>query len=272
MRKTILVEAGRLPGTLLPAVPLRLSILAKNTGSGQAALIARSSTAARLYGALEAIPEAGPGVVRRHSGGPTAVVEAGYYYLALVDSRGFEPLAREVEALLGARGGLMGDSVVAVSATAGYGYVEVYTPRDPQWILEKLAPGSWEQGELEEELLEEPARMLSRREWLDPLPGEPQVDYSTTTESGYRLRLLGYIDADAGIILETFPDHTIYAYPPGHARMVFREISHVPPADPVAVHTMNALYGGAVVYGAKASEIVEAVKSYLAIVEEKMGP
>ena len=116
--------------------------------------------------------------------------------------------------------------------------------------------------------LEAPAARLASRDWLDPPPGEVEVYYEYTTGEGYRLALAGALEGE--VIAWTRPDHTIYAYPPGQARAVFMEISHVPPAEPVAVHVMNALSGSTVYLGATALEVLEAVRGYIAEAQRRL--
>ena len=267
MREIPIVEAERLEWRLLPAAPIALASLAKSLGAGKAALTARAEGSGLLVGALELGPREAGGWMRRHSGGPSIEVEQGLYYLALVDSRGMEALYKEatgiLEALYGERlrGGRTSWGVLAFGATGGYGYMEVYSSRDPSGFLEALAPGGAEWVDPSVLDLEAPASRLSSMDWLDPPPGDPEVYYEYETREGYRLALAGALEGE--VIAWTRPDHTIYAYPPGQARGVFMEVSHVPPADPVAVHVMNALSATTVYLGATALEVLEAVRGYI---------
>ncbi len=262
-----IVDAGRVEAAALPGVPLALARVAGETRVTRVALVARVAGAAVLAGAFEAVM--GDVDARRHSGGPTVEARPGDTYLVYLDSRGMEAAAAEVHGLLEAltgrapRGGLHPWGVLAVGETQGYGYVEVYSPsKRVEELAEALVPDAVH-AEFDPVLVEAPARALRDPGWIDAMPGEPDVRVAVETSEGFRVGLAGFIDEESGLVRDTYPDHTFYAYPPGHVRAVFHEISGVPPSPPLAVHTMNALFGGARVLGASPLEVVEAVNAYL---------
>jgi len=253
-----LLDAGRLPGRLLPAAPILLARLASSVGAGRAALVARASEPAVLAGALELLPEGAS--ARRHSGGPAAVVEPGDYLLVALYPGGLAEAAREAARL--APGGRAGWGVAAAGETMGYGYLEVYARRDPAGLVPWLG-GPEEEAPFDLGDWERVAARLSSPEWLDPPPGPAAVRVEAVSGSGYRLALAGSVDVEAGVVEWTMPDHWFYAYPPGPARAVFREVSGVPPARSLAVHVVNALYGAARVWGAEPGEVLELVEEYV---------
>jgi len=261
-----LLDAGRLPGRLMPAAPILLARLASRVGAREAALVARASEGAVAAGALELLPEGAS--VRRHSGGPTARVDPGDYLVVVLYPGGLEEAAAEAARL--APGGRAPWGVAAAGETQGLGYLEVYTRRDPSSLFPWLGGPESEAPFGESDWVEIAAR-LSSRDWLDPPPEPPGLVVGAVSASGYRLGVAGSLDEEAGVVAWTLPDHGFYAYSPGHARAVFKEVSGVPPARPLAVHVVNALYGAARVWGVEPGELLGLLEDYLGRAEALLG-
>ncbi len=253
MARILVVDAGRIEPVEAAAMPL---YLAPRIPEGVDAVVglARFSDGGHVVGALGL---AGRGSVRRHSGGPPYSVEPGDYYMVVVERWGSpRDLYDRVRALAG------GGVAVAPGKTAARPYAELYSRHGLEGLVESLHPGVVvEEAFLDTDLLASHVERLGDPRWLDPYECDG-VEVSYVVErGGLRFGLRGCVGE--GLVLGTWPDSDIYAYPPGLARSIVRELSMIPPSPAAAVHAVNTWLGMVEYWGVEAEDLLEAFRGYM---------
>lgn len=265
--RVMIVDAGRVGVAEAAAIPLYIAGHYPS-GADMVVATARISEEGVSAGALNLV-WSNERAVRRASGGLKASLQPGDHYLAIVLRSGsLRYLYTKYRDILA---GYQDGVIVGLGRSAMRPFIEVYSRREPEGLVDAFTGGMEVAGEdeLDPDLLVDVVGTLTDPAWVDPVEASSELVSYRVMNGNYYIGVVGYVED--GLIMETWPDSNIHVYPAGAARGIFKEISMVPPSLPLAFHAANGFLSGVEFVGVDPEHIMEAFRGYITEAERVAG-